>query len=253
MNFGFIITRHVNSEKTNMYWNQCVKLLRTYYPKCNIIIIDDNSNQNFVKADFAYKNTFVVQSEYPGRGELLPYIYFIKNDWFENAVIIHDSVFFHQRINFERFQGIKVLPLWHFNQDKENIYQILNLSNVLSNNYHIQKKLTLNDHIMGLNFDRWYGCFGVQSYIQLDFLTLLANKYNLFNLLTVVKCRPDRCCLERIFGTIFITEYPSLLKQKSLFGDIFNYQTWGYSYDQYENDIKQKRLPKYIVKIWTGR
>ena len=27
-NYGFIITRHVNSEKTNKYWNQTVKLIR---------------------------------------------------------------------------------------------------------------------------------------------------------------------------------------------------------------------------------
>ena len=26
-NFGFIITRHVNSENTNRYWNRSVKLL----------------------------------------------------------------------------------------------------------------------------------------------------------------------------------------------------------------------------------
>jgi hypothetical protein len=106
---------------------------------------------------------------------------------------------------------------------------------------------------MGLNHDKWFGCFGVQSYINLDFLDNLVNKYNLFQLLKVVKCRDDRCSLERIFGIIFNTECPTLIKQKSLFGDIFHYQKWGYSYDEYMNDVNQKRLPKYIVKIWTGR
>ena len=56
MSFGFIITRHVNSEQTNKYWNQNVKLLRKFYPYKKIIIIDDNSNQDFIKADFDYKN-----------------------------------------------------------------------------------------------------------------------------------------------------------------------------------------------------
>jgi hypothetical protein len=73
--FGFIITRHVNSEQTNKYWNHSVKLLRTFYPYRKIIIIDDNSNQNYVKADFDYKNIQIIQSEFPGRGELLPYYY----------------------------------------------------------------------------------------------------------------------------------------------------------------------------------
>ena len=60
--FGFIITRHVNSETTNKYWNHSVKLLRTLYPKRKIVIIDDNSNQNYVKADFNYNNIQIIQS-----------------------------------------------------------------------------------------------------------------------------------------------------------------------------------------------
>ena len=100
MSYGFIITRHVNSQQTNEYWNHCVKLIRTYYPLRKIIIIDDNSNYNFVKSYHEYKNVKIIQSEYPGRGELLPYVYFLKNKWFENAVIIHDSLFFHKHIHF---------------------------------------------------------------------------------------------------------------------------------------------------------
>ena len=50
-NFGFIITRHVTSKTTNNYWNHSVKLLRTLYPLKKIVIIDDNSNQEFVKSE----------------------------------------------------------------------------------------------------------------------------------------------------------------------------------------------------------
>ena len=81
--FGFIIIRHVNSEKTNRYWNHNVKLLRTLYPLKKIVIIDDNSNYNFVKSDFEYKNLQIIQSEFPGRGELLPYYYYLKYKFFE--------------------------------------------------------------------------------------------------------------------------------------------------------------------------
>ena len=76
--YGFIITRHVNSDKTNQYWNQCVKLIRKFYPLIQIIIIDDNSNTEFVKSDFEYTDLTIIQSEYPKRGELLPYIYYLK-------------------------------------------------------------------------------------------------------------------------------------------------------------------------------
>ena len=89
MNFGFIITRHVNSASTNKYWNQCVKLIRTHYPYKQIKIIDDNSDYTFVNADFDYINIEIIQSEYPKRGELLPYIYFLRHKWFDNAIILH--------------------------------------------------------------------------------------------------------------------------------------------------------------------
>jgi hypothetical protein len=69
MDYGFILTRHVNSEVTNKYWNQSVKLIRTHYPLRKIIIIDDNSNYKFVKADHDYQNLEVIQSEFTKRGE----------------------------------------------------------------------------------------------------------------------------------------------------------------------------------------
>jgi hypothetical protein len=37
--YGFIITRHVNSEKTNKYWNNCVMCIRMFYPYKKIVII----------------------------------------------------------------------------------------------------------------------------------------------------------------------------------------------------------------------
>ena len=137
--FGFIITRHVNSELTNRYWNQCVKLIRTHYPFRKIIVIDDNSNYNFVKADHDYKNTEIIQSEYPQRGELLPYIYFLRHQWFNNAIILHDSVFIHKRISFEKIR-FPVMPLWHHNYDKEYLDNLLRISNYLKNNYYDQFK-----------------------------------------------------------------------------------------------------------------
>ena len=124
MDYGFIITRHVNSEQTNKYWNQCVKLIRSFYPMKQIIIIDDNSNQNFINSEYNYKDITVIQSEYPGRGELLPYVYFLKYKWFSSAVIIHDSLFIHKRIPFEKMK-VPVLPLWHHAYDKENIDNLM--------------------------------------------------------------------------------------------------------------------------------
>ena len=77
-NYGFIITRHVNSELTNKYWNNCVKCIRRFYPYRKIVIIDDNSNKDFVKSFYNFDNVEIIESKFPGRGELLPYYYFHK-------------------------------------------------------------------------------------------------------------------------------------------------------------------------------
>ena len=159
MSYGFIITRHVNTEKTNRYWNQSVKLIRTYYPYRQIVIIDDNSNYDFVKSDHEYKNIVIVQSEFPGRGELLPFIYYLKYKWFDNAVIIHDSLFIHNRIPFESFK-LPIIPLWHSHYDKENLPNLLRISKYLKKNSLLNKILNGNEmNILGINNNDKYNLF----------------------------------------------------------------------------------------------
>jgi hypothetical protein len=246
------MTRHVNSVKTNKYWNHSVKLLRIFYPLKKIVIIDDNSNYDYVNSEFDYKNLHIIQSEFPGRGELLPYYYFLKYKFFQNAIIIHDSVFFHKRVNFEKLNGINVMPLWFFNSDKENLENTKRISNYLNNSIILDSKLNKDINILGLPTDKWNGCYGVQSYINLSFLSSIQDKYNIINMIRAVKCRTDRCCLERIFGLIFCTEIPKLFT-KSLFGDIMKYQKWGYTFEQYMIDLKKGTVPRHVVKVWTGR
>lgn len=255
MSYGFIITRYVNSEKTNEYWNHCVKLIRTNYPFKKIVIIDDNSNYSFVKAKFEYKNLTIIQSEYPGRGELLPYVYYLRHKWFNNAIIIHDSVFIHKRIPFETFK-LPVLPLWHHEYDKENINNILRISSYLKNNSNIRQKLVGDSlNILGISKKNNFNlCFGGICYINHNFLINLQTKYNLSNLVNAIKCRSDRCALERILGLLFTIEYDGLKNIKSIYGEIFtHYKPFGYHYDEYINDFNNKKIYGSIIKIWTGR
>jgi|LauGreSuBDMM15SN_2_FD.fasta_scaffold29811_1 hypothetical protein len=258
--FGFIITRHVNSEITNKYWNECIRYIRCFYLFKKIVIIDDNSDKKFLKAEFDYKNIEYITSEFHGRGELLPYYYFYKNDFFDNAIIIHDSVFIQQRINFEKLidTKIKVLPLWHFScEKKENYNNTARLIGSLSNNYLIMNVLFQNrdyDVLGKFNNDIWRGCFGVQCFINRDFLIGLENKYKLSNLLTIVKTRLDRCCLERIMGIVFFIEYLREMRIQSLLGDIKTYCKWGYSYLEHKENMRNKKIPRLsIVKVWSGR
>lgn len=254
MTYGFIITRHVNSEITNKYWNQCVKLIRVHYPFKQIIIIDDNSNKLFVKAEFNYKNITVINSEYPKRGELLPYIYFLQYKWFDNAIIIHDSVFIHKRIPFETF-NMSVMPLWHHKYDKENLPNLLRIASVLRSNNILNTELVGKDTDM-FNFSgkEYNLCFGAQCFINLRFLEQLELKYKLTNLKNVINCRIDRCAFERIIGLIFCLEVNELTKMRSLFGDIFNAPfALKYTFNDYIKDFNEKKAVQPFVKVWTGR
>jgi hypothetical protein len=259
--YGFILTRHVNSEKTNKYWNHSVKCIRRYYPFQKIVIIDDNSNSEFVKAFTAYDNIEIIQSEFPGRGELLPFIYLLKHRFFENAIIIHDSVFFHKRINFNSVR-FPVLPLWHFNRyvdQPENKKNNLRIARNLSNNSQVIDNLnsiinsSVNFQLPWRRDQEWSGCFGVQCFINYHFLEKLEAKYKITSLLSHVKNRKDRCSLERIIGTIFNIECPPTKIYKSLFGDIFSYQRFGYTFEEYEENLKNKKVAKPVIKVWTGR
>ena len=254
--FGIILTRHVRSTLTNIYWNLCVTQLRNFYPDIPIVIIDDNSVQSYVKDlqdHESNKNIIVVQSSYPGAGELLPYYYLHKYKWFRHAAIIHDSVFFQKKINFQKLLSFKVLPFWHFRymEDKD---KCMYLASFLRNNDGIKYRLS-EDQVSLFSIqssEKWRGCFGCQCIIQYDFLHQIQKKYNLFGLINIIKDRKHRMCLERIMGAIFSAESPNLSKTPSLLGDIWKYQKWNIGYDTYvHNKQAFSHLP--IVKVWSGR
>jgi hypothetical protein len=254
-NYGFIMTRHVNSETTNRYWNQCVKLIRATYPLKQIVIIDDNSNYRYVKPDFLYKNVLIIQSEYPKRGELLPYIYYLRYKWWPSAVIIHDSLFIHRRVNFENF-NVPVLPLWHHVYDRENVNNITRIASALNNNTKLINKIVgPSVNVLGMNrLNNFNLCFGGQTFINLKFLEMLQQKYNIKNLINVIHNRTDRCSLERVLGLLFCEEYPRLKRLRSLFGDIMlQRRAFNYNYDEYIHDFKHHKAIHRFVKVWTGR
>ena len=242
-NFGFILLRHVNSEKTNLYWQESYRCIRKFYSN-KIIIIDDSSNKNFVKYDFELINCEIINSEYNYRGEILPYYYFYKNHYFDKMVIVQDSVFFNKYINLNNVD--EIIFFWHFEHhwDSENeinkFFSYLNYSDELKDFYYEKKN--------------WFGCFGVQSIIEYDFLKKIVEKYNLFNLLNYINNRDKRMAFERIFALICNYEKRELINNISLFGIIHHYIHWGYSFDNYLNDKKNETLQNLdLIKIWSGR
>ena len=232
LQIGFIILRHVNNELTNKYWIKCVNCIRRYYPENHIIIIDDNSNYKYITTPRALYKTTIIQSEYPKRGELLPYYYYLHNKLFDIAVIIHDSVFIH---NYIDFSVEKYKLLWEFNHDWDQIEDETRMINAFND-------LELNKFYE--NKDLWKGCFGCMTIITHDYLTYINNKYDISKLLDYVLNRHNRCSFERVIACLLQKEG----NQKTLLGNIHKYCRWGIRFNEINN---YKNLP--LIKCWSGR
>jgi hypothetical protein len=239
---GFIITRHVNSQQTNKYWIESYNSIRKYYPLNTIMIIDDNSDKKYISIpnNLNLINCFIIQSEFPQRGEILAYYYFNKYPLFDKAVIIHDSVFIKELINFEEVKDIKFI--WHFQHDWDDCNMEKMIINTMDNPNQL---LIFYD-----NKDQWYGCFGVQSVISRNFLNCLVTKYRIFDLLNVIDTREKRMAFERVFALICNFENPDLCDDTSLYGTIHSHGKWGLTYDEY---LKNPPINTSIVKVWSGR
>ena len=288
MSSGFIILRHVNSKLTNTYWKECYYSIRKFYPENKILIVDDNSSDIFLTEDINLYNTTIIKSEYQGRGELLPYFYYLNNKLFDTAVIIHDSIFINNYLNL-KVKNFRFL--WKFNNNicpqKEDE---INLIKTLNNN---------SDLLKFYNKREWYGCFGGMVIINHNYLKYIDSIYNIGNLLDSIKTRYNRCSFERVIGCILLSLYNDFdtnqsskyymikqnilysilnFKKKSdihnlrkinfllekikekerlaIFGDINlflekNNMEWGFKYEDYQKEKMYKNCP--IIKVFTGR
>lgn len=241
---GFIIIRHVNSERTNLLWQECYKCIRKFYDN-KIIIIDDASNTDFLTS-MDMINTEIIQSEFPKRAELLPYYYFLKNAWFDTAVILHDSVFIQSPIKFDKVNKF----LWHFSSHNwDNINGEIDLIKHLTNYHDLLTFYNKNE--------QWYGCFGVMSIITYSMIHNINSKYNFFKLIDSINTRQQRMMLERVFACTLWYESSLIKTNPSYFGDIQAYCNWGfnekYTMSNYIKDKADGKITLPIVKLWSGR
>ncbi len=217
--FGFILLRYVNSVETNKSWIRCYNSIRKYYNN-KIIIIDDNSNPAYLTNIDCY-NTTIINSEFPRRGELLPYYYYIKNKFFVRAVVLHDSmeiVKYFDFMNINQHGGIYNNYSRLFSFDNK-CYQIdIELFKDMSNYIKFGQQL-YKFHLA--NKTNLIGCFGVCYVIDYNFLQDIENKYNISNLVNYIDTRKKRMNLERFLSCLFeFHRGKSFITKNDIFGNI---------------------------------
>jgi hypothetical protein len=237
--FGFIMIRYVNSEQTNKLWIKCYESIRKFYNN-KIIIIDDNSTMEYV-TEYETFNTIIINSEFPKRGEFLPYYYYLKTKFCENAVILHDSVFIKKYIYFH-VNNYKMI----FDFCKKNISDSSSLPHQLKLLSAINNE-KLNNFYNKKDLDLWSGCFGCMAVIKYDYLKSIDSEFRIACLIPHITCRNARCALERIMGCLLEVN----MKEDCLLGSIHSYCRWGLTFHDYLNKKYNSNLK--LIKVFSGR
>jgi hypothetical protein len=239
---GFIILRNVYNTITNEYWKECFRCIRQFYPNNRVLIIDDNSDKQFVTNE-VLNNTMIIESEFPRRGEFLPYYYYLRTKFCEKVVILHDSMYIKKNINFydivDDYNFLIYFDLVYIN-DSACYQSQLNLLRALNN-----KNLNMfyNKKEQGL----WNGCFGSMTAISYDFLKQIDEEFRFIQIIPYITTRVDRCAFERIIGCML--QYKC--KNSSLFGHVNTNCDWSLDFYKYKQNMYDSKKP--LIKVFTGR
>jgi len=215
---GFIMLRNIISKDSNKYWIECYKSIRQFYPEHKIVILDISSEKQYISEN-NLTNTIIVNSTYNSSYNIVPYLFYLENNYFSQAVIIKDTMIFTKYINFDTENRF----LWEFDHnwddDKSEIELILKLDN-------FQPLLELY-----LNKSSWKGCFQSMSVISHNFLQNIHSKYNLYKISSLITDEHLNSCFERIFAVIFSHENGGY--KKTICGDFHWTTIFSTTYDNY--------------------
>ena len=81
---GFIMIRNVTDSNSNELWIHCYHCIRKFYPLYPIIIIDDNSNYDFIST-IHLTNTTIIDSSFKNKGLFLAYYYYLQYKFFDKT------------------------------------------------------------------------------------------------------------------------------------------------------------------------
>ena len=244
--YVFVILRHIGNTRDNNLWTSSYQSIRKFYNN-PIVIIDDNSKINTVNGKLV--DTEIIQSDFSGAGEILPYYYFLKHKWADRMIFLHDSMFLHRRFTESELDGL-IRFHWHFsNTEVRDQGKISTYLSMLRNHEGLLDYAKSNHS--------WKGCFGGTTIIDLEVVEHLEKKYDFFSTLTLsIKSRKDRETFERLLG--IVVYYEKMIEEPcSNFGLITQYPT---AFESQHTDpssathtVSQQNYNTAILKVWRGR
>lgn len=241
---GFIVLRCVRQKAHDRYWLHCVEQIQKFHQE-PILIIDDNSTPELL-SECLFENVEIIQSEFPGNGEILPYYYLFKTHCFERAIILHDSMFLQKP--FEYNDQLPYQFLWYFPSSAKDLpHMEREMLQLLSNPTKLLE--------MHADLSKWVGCFGACTSITWEFLDVLQLEHNLFdNIFKTQGSRAKRRCFERVLAILCIGHCDYGREEISTYGLVFNHpRYYQLNFDQYLDSKENLQKNAKIIKVWSGR
>lgn len=245
--YVFVILRHIRKPSDNDLWISSYNSIRRYYTN-KIVIIDDNSLLNTVNGKL--HQTEILQSDYAGAGETLPYYYFLMHRWADRMIFIHDTMFLYRPFHREEVDTDARFH-WSFT-DSGNVTTTRLRTFLPSLKNHSELESYLD------NPESWRACFGVAMIIALPIVEKLEEKYKLFSTMTMmIRNRKDREMAERLLGLIMFHEGVVTIETCSTFGDILHYpmafQSEWSNLATARYQLEQANYNSALMKVWRGR
>lgn len=250
-------------------WLEAYRCIRTHHPDIPIVIIDDHSTTTYRDATAALEaaliNTVVIDSDLQaGAGEMLPYVLMLRHEWFETAVVIHDSMFLQAPIVLDSTAAhpVPFRFLWHFNGPRRN-------DDIAGQNALISLlgmgKARAELHALRNSRD-WLGCFGTCMCVRLAFLKHLQCKYGFVQMVGHITTRKQRMAIERVFALLcfhalrdwddgkFAVSVSNAAHMFGMYGNITKtHRAFKYNMSHYTSECPENRPPMPVIKVWSGR
>ena len=245
--YVFVILRHLRTRSDNDLWISSYNSIRRHYTN-KIIIIDDNSLINTVNGKL--HQTEVLQSDYAGAGEILPYYYFLMYRWANRMIFVHDTMFLYRPFHVEEVDTDARFHWSFVNSDTTSTARLQQIIPSLRNHQELLPYVSQPES--------WRACFGVAMVVGIEVVERLEQKYKLFSTMTMmIRNRKDREMAERLLGLVMFHEKIVSVETCSNFGDILAYpnafQSERSNLSTARYQLEQAGYNSALMKVWRGR
>ena len=173
IDFGFIISRNVYDNDSNLNWISIYNEIRKY-SNCEIIFIC-KSDESFINFDKKLVNCKIIKNKFHFDNNLTLYYYFYINKFFKKAIIIDDKLDLNLIKNLIDCTIKKhLLVIFKKNIDHNNLNKESTLLNSIIEDF--SDKFKIKDKFKKCN---WNGCRKMLSIIDIKILNNLQNKFDI--------------------------------------------------------------------------